>query len=108
MDYKIDAEIQTIKQRFEIVGLSPLLNNAIRVAIQVAPTDMSVLIQGESGAGKESFFQKSYTAFPIVNMANLSPSIAEPYPRAPLIPNFLVTRRALSQAPLTCAKGTSK
>ncbi|MEM9326139.1 MAG: sigma-54 dependent transcriptional regulator [Bacteroidota bacterium] len=55
MDYKIDAEIQSIKQRFEIVGSSPLLNNAIRVAIQVAPTDMSVLIQGESGAGKESF-----------------------------------------------------
>ncbi len=55
MDYKIDAEIQTIKQRFEIVGLAPQLNNAIRVAMQVAPTDMSVLIQGESGAGKESF-----------------------------------------------------
>lgn len=55
MDYKVNAEIQSIKQRFEIIGLSPLLNNAIRVAMQVAPTDMSVLIQGESGAGKESF-----------------------------------------------------
>lgn len=55
MDYKVNAEIQSIKQRFEIVGISPLLNNAIRVAMQVAPTDMSVLIQGESGAGKESF-----------------------------------------------------
>ncbi len=55
MDYKVNAEIQSIKQRFEIVGVSPFLNNAIRVAMQVAPTDMSVLIQGESGAGKESF-----------------------------------------------------
>ena len=55
MDYKLEAEIQTIKQRFEIVGNSPQLNNAIRVAMQVAPTDMSVLISGESGAGKESF-----------------------------------------------------
>lgn len=55
MDYKVNAEIQSIKQRFEIIGISPLLNNAIRVAMQVAPTDMSVLIQGESGAGKESF-----------------------------------------------------
>lgn len=55
MDYKVNAEIQSIKQRFEIVGISALLNNAIRVAMQVAPTDMSVLIQGESGAGKESF-----------------------------------------------------
>lgn len=55
MDSRIEAEIQNIKQRFEIVGTSPLLNNAIRIAIQVAPTDMSVLISGESGVGKESF-----------------------------------------------------
>jgi transcriptional regulator with PAS, ATPase and Fis domain len=55
MDYKIEAEIQSIKQRFEIIGGSPMLNNAIRIAIQVAPTDMSVLITGESGVGKESF-----------------------------------------------------
>lgn len=55
MDYRANAEIQSIKQRFEIVGVSALLNNAIRVAMQVAPTDMSVLIQGESGVGKESF-----------------------------------------------------
>ncbi|WP_276373864.1 sigma 54-interacting transcriptional regulator [Chryseolinea sp. H1M3-3] len=50
-----DAEIQTVKQRFSIIGNSPLLNNAVSVAIQVAPTDMSVLITGESGSGKESF-----------------------------------------------------
>jgi len=50
-----DAEIQSVKQRFGIIGNSPMLNNAVRVAIQVAPTDMSVLITGESGSGKESF-----------------------------------------------------
>ncbi|MEQ8304766.1 MAG: sigma-54 dependent transcriptional regulator [Cyclobacteriaceae bacterium] len=50
-----DSEIQTIKQRFGIIGHSTLLNNAVRVAMQVAPTDMSVLITGESGSGKESF-----------------------------------------------------
>jgi transcriptional regulator with PAS, ATPase and Fis domain len=50
-----DSEIQTIKQRFGIIGNSPLLNHAVRVAMQVAPTDMSVLITGESGSGKESF-----------------------------------------------------
>ncbi len=55
MSEKVDPEVQAIKQRFEIVGNSPKLNNAIRVALQVAPTDMSVLITGESGAGKESF-----------------------------------------------------
>ncbi len=48
-------DIQTIKQRYGIVGNSPLLNHAIHVATQVAPTDMSVLITGESGSGKESF-----------------------------------------------------
>ncbi len=50
-----DSEIQSIKQRFGIIGHSPILNNAVRVAMQVAPTDMSVLITGESGSGKESF-----------------------------------------------------
>lgn len=50
-----DSEIQSVKQRFGIMGVSPLLNNAVRVAMQVAPTDMSVLITGESGSGKESF-----------------------------------------------------
>jgi transcriptional regulator with PAS, ATPase and Fis domain len=50
-----DNEIQSIKQRFGIIGNSDLLNNAVRVAMQVAPTEMSVLITGESGSGKESF-----------------------------------------------------
>jgi transcriptional regulator with PAS, ATPase and Fis domain len=50
-----DSEIQSVKQRFGIIGNSPLLNNAVSVAIQVSPTDMSVLITGESGSGKESF-----------------------------------------------------
>ncbi|RNI30521.1 sigma-54 interaction domain-containing protein [Rufibacter latericius] len=50
-----DIEIQSVKQRFGIIGNSPLLNYAIQVAVQVAPTDMTVLITGESGSGKESF-----------------------------------------------------
>lgn len=49
--------IQGIKQRFEIIGNSPDLNRAIEVAVQVAPTDLSVLISGESGTGKEMFPQ---------------------------------------------------
>lgn len=48
-------EIQSVKQRFDIIGHSPALSHAIRVAIQVAPTDLTVLISGESGSGKESF-----------------------------------------------------
>ena len=47
--------IQSIKQRFGIIGNSPLLNHAIQVAIQVATTDMNVLITGENGSGKEVF-----------------------------------------------------
>ncbi len=50
-------DIQNIKQRFEIIGNSPGLNRAIEVAVQVAPTDLSVLITGESGTGKEIFPQ---------------------------------------------------
>jgi len=50
-------ELQSIKQRFGIIGNSPLLNRAIDIAAQVAPTDLSVLIAGESGTGKEVFPQ---------------------------------------------------
>ena len=46
--------IQNIKQRFEIIGNDPKLNRAIEKAIQVAPTDISVLVAGESGVGKEN------------------------------------------------------
>ncbi len=51
------AEIQSIKNRFGIIGNSPALNYAIQVAMQVSATDLSVLIVGESGVGKESFSQ---------------------------------------------------
>jgi len=50
-------DLQAIKQRFEIIGNSPGLNRAIEVAVQVAPTDLSVLVTGESGVGKEIFPQ---------------------------------------------------
>lgn len=47
-------DIRTVKQRFEIIGNSPMLNRALDIAVQVAPTNMSVLINGESGTGKEN------------------------------------------------------
>lgn len=50
-------DIQAVKQRFKIIGTSSQLNRDIEVAIQVAPTDMSVLVTGESGVGKEHFPQ---------------------------------------------------
>ena len=48
---------EQIKQRFGIIGHSDGLNRAIDIAVQVAPTDLSVLITGESGSGKESMPQ---------------------------------------------------
>ena len=55
--YMTKAEIQQVKLRFGIIGNTEALARAIDVAIQVAPTDLSVLITGESGVGKESFPQ---------------------------------------------------
>jgi DNA-binding NtrC family response regulator len=50
-------DLQSIKNRFGIIGNSPALNHALNVAAQVANTDLSVLINGESGVGKEVFSQ---------------------------------------------------
>jgi len=50
-------DLQSIKQRFGIIGNYPGLNRALDIAVQVAPTDLSVLISGESGTGKEVFPQ---------------------------------------------------
>jgi DNA-binding NtrC family response regulator len=49
------ADIQSIKNRFGIIGNSPELNYALQVAVQVASTDLTVLIYGQSGVGKEAF-----------------------------------------------------
>ena len=46
--------VQSIKQRFEIIGNDLKLNRALEKAVQVAPTDISVLVTGESGVGKEA------------------------------------------------------
>ncbi len=50
-------DLQSIKNRFAIIGNAPALNHALNVAVQVANTDLSVLINGESGVGKEVFSQ---------------------------------------------------
>jgi transcriptional regulator with PAS, ATPase and Fis domain len=50
-------DLQSIKNRFGIIGNSPSLNHALNIAVQVANTDLSVLINGESGVGKEVFSQ---------------------------------------------------
>lgn len=58
------ADIQSIKNRFGIIGNSPELNYALQVAAQVAATDLTVLIFGESGVGKEAFSQIIHSLSP--------------------------------------------
>lgn len=50
-------DLQSVKQRFGVIGSSPLLDRALEVALRVAATDLSVLVSGESGVGKEFFPQ---------------------------------------------------
>ena len=51
----MESSTQNIKQRFGIIGNDPILNRSIQKAMRVSPTDISVLVTGESGVGKESF-----------------------------------------------------
>jgi transcriptional regulator with PAS, ATPase and Fis domain len=51
----MESSLINIKQRFEIIGNDPILNRSIEKAIRVSPTDISVLVTGESGVGKESY-----------------------------------------------------
>ena len=99
------AEIQQVKQRFGIIGNTEALSRAIDVAIQVAPTDLSVLITGESGVGKESFPQiihqysrRKHGQYIAVNCVL--------FRRARLIPNCSGMRRVRLPVRLANGKGT--
>ena len=50
-----EATLKRLKQRYGVIGNNPALNRALDIAIQVAPTDLSVLVTGENGTGKEIF-----------------------------------------------------
>ena len=50
-----DMDLQALKNKYDIIGNDPALNDALETAVKFAPTGLSVLIQGESGVGKESF-----------------------------------------------------
>ena len=49
-----NQDLQILKNKFDIIGNDPALNRALEVAVSVAPTDISVLVTGESGVGKEN------------------------------------------------------
>ena len=78
-------EIQAIKQRFEIIGNASDLNRALDITRQVAPTDLSVLITGESGVGKEvfpriihSFSKRKHAQYIAVNCGAIPEGTKEP------------------------------
>ena len=52
--------LQQTKHRYGIIGNSPALNTAVEIALQVAPTDVTVLITGENGTGKDAFSRIMY------------------------------------------------
>ena len=65
----MNPTLQGVKQRFGIIGNSQALNHAIQIAMRVAPTDLSVLINGESGVERK-LFQKSFINSPQESMKN--------------------------------------
>ena len=100
------AEIQQVKLRFGIIGNNEALMRAIDIAIQVAPTDLSVLITGESGVGKESFPQiihqysrRKHGQYIAVNCGAI--------PEGTIDSSFSVMRKAPLQALSANGKGTS-
>ena len=98
----VKPEIQSVKLRFGIIGNTEELNRAIDVAMQVAPTDLSVLVTGESGVGKESFPQiihqfsrRKHGPYIAVNCGAI--------PEGPLIPSCSAMKRALLPEPSATA-----
>ena len=93
------AEIQQVKLRFGIIGNTEALTRAIDVAIQVAPTDLSVLITGESGVGKESFPQIIHQ-YSRESMDSILLSTVVLFLKEPSIRNCSVMKKGLLREPL--------
>ena len=100
-------DLVSLKQRFGVIGNSELLNRALEVAVRVAPTDLSVLVTGESGVGKE-FFRRSSTPIRPASTINILPSTAVPSPKARSIRSCSATRRGRSRVPSKLARAISR
>ena len=107
MPPEIPAEVQQAKMRFGIIGNAPALTAAISRAVQVAPIDLSVLVTGESGSGKE-FFPKIIHAFSARKHARYIAVNCGAIPEGTMTPNCSDTRKALSPAPSDRARATSR
>jgi DNA-binding NtrC family response regulator len=95
-------DLQSIKQRFGIIGNYEGLNRAIDIAVQVAPTDLSVLITGESGTGKEAFPQVIHGYSAAKHGQYIAVNCG--HPKGQSILSCLVTRRGPLQELLTAGK----
>lgn len=101
------SELQSVKQRFGMIGNADALNRAIDVAVQVAPTDLSVLITGESGEVKKIFL-KLYIITAIGSMGLILLSTVGPFRKEPSTQNFLVMKKVRSRVQLPIEKGILK
>lgn len=99
------AEIQQVKQRFGIIGNTEALLRAIDVAIQVAPTDLSVLITGESGVGKK-VFRRLFINIAGGSTGSILLSTVVLFRKVRLIPNCSGMRRVRLPVRLANGKGT--
>lgn len=100
------TELQRIKQRYNIVGNSDDLSHALDVALQVAPTDLSVLIVGESGVGKEIIPRVIHDNSPGA-VSDTSPSTAVPSPKVPSTASSLATKKVPTPEPSAKARDIS-
>ena len=90
----MENHVQNIKQRFEIIGNDAMLNRAIAKAERVAPTDISVLVVGESGVGKESI-PKIIHQYSHRKHNKYIAVIVVQYQKELLIPNYSVMKKEL-------------
>ena len=91
-----NIELQRIKQRYNVVGNCDALNRALDIALQVAPTDLSVLIVGESGVGKRLYLV-SFTIIRHEDERNILQLIADQSQKELLIANFSDTKKVRLQ-----------
>ena len=101
------AEVQQAKMRFGIIGNAPALTAAISRAVQVAPIDLSVLVTGESGSGKE-FFPKIIHAFSARKHARYIAVNCGAIPEGTIDSELFGHEKELSPAPSARAKATSR
>lgn len=89
--------VKSAKLRFGIIGNAPALAEAVARAIRVAPIDLSVLVTGESGSGKEFFPKIIHQNSPRKHAKYIAVNCA-PFPKAQLIPSFSATKRRLHRS----------